>query len=150
MDRGRGSKLLSTAAFLLFGALLAYEISQYLLANDWNTLGLLAIGLCGLAFAVKILNDWRQGLYIFFGWLFFEDFARKYLGNNTAVFFAKDILVILVYVSFFLARRKKKEKATFRPPFSVILTVFIVPAAYLFIYGRKRKGGAMAPVREVG
>lgn len=80
---------------------------------------------CSLVFAVKILTNWRQGIYIFFGWLFFEDFARKYLGNNTAVFFAKDILVVLVYVSFCLARVKRKEKASFRPAFFVPL-MFLV------------------------
>ncbi len=122
---GRQSKLISTLVFLLFGSFAAYEISQYLLANDWDSLGLMAVGLAGLAFAVKILNDWRQGLYIFFGWLFFEDLARKYLGNNPAIFFAKDVLVILVYVSFYLARRGKKEKATFRPPFFAALMVLV-------------------------
>jgi len=49
-------------------------------------------------------------------WLLFEDFARKYLGNNMAIFFAKDALAAVVYLSFFLAYRRK-EVATFRPAF---------------------------------
>src|SRR5207249_3061963 len=82
-------------------------------------------GIAGLALAVKILNNWRHGLYIFFGWLFMEDFARKYLGNNMVIYFAKDILVILVYLSFYLARRNKKERAAFWPTFRVPLLIFV-------------------------
>jgi hypothetical protein len=99
------------------------------LHNDWTSLGLIVIGILGLAFAIRILNNWRQGLYIFFGWLFFEDFARKYLGNNMAIYFAKDFLVILVYVSFLLAPRKSRGKTVFRPPFLAPLLVFVWFAA---------------------
>jgi hypothetical protein len=122
---GIGPKFVSTVLILIVAVIGAYESSNFLLANDWNSLGLIAIAVAGLAFAVRILNNWRQGLYIFFGWLFFEDFARKYLGNNMVVYFAKDILVILVYLSFFLARRDKKDKVSFRPPFYVPLVVFV-------------------------
>jgi len=31
----------------------------------------------------------------------FEDLFRKFLGNNMAVFFAKDVLTIVLYISFF-------------------------------------------------
>jgi hypothetical protein len=40
---------------------------------------------------VTILNDWRKGLYMFFGWLFVEYLARKYLGNNMAMFFEQAV-----------------------------------------------------------
>jgi hypothetical protein len=119
------SKLL-TGIGLFIGALFAAKAtSELVLEGDWKGLGLIAIGFAGLAFAIKILNNWRQGLYIFFGWLFFEDFARKYLGNNMAVFFAKDVLVILVYMSFYIARRRRSVQATFRPPFRVALLILI-------------------------
>src|SRR5437899_6647772 len=39
-----------------------------------------------------ILNNWRHGVYLFLAWLLFEDFARKFLGNNMAIYFAKDFL----------------------------------------------------------
>ena len=96
-----------------------------MLASDWKSLGFIVIGIAGLAFAVRILNNWRHGLYIFFGWLFFEDFARKFLGNNMAIYFAKDILVALVYISFFTARRNSNEKVRFRAPFLVPLLIFV-------------------------
>lgn len=88
-------------------------------------LGLIALSFGGLAFAIKILNNWRQGLFIFFGWLFFEDLARKFLGNNMAVYFAKDFLLILVYISFFAARRRRKDIAAFKPPFLMPLLVMV-------------------------
>ena len=92
-----------------------------------ESIGLLLILLaCGIVVAVvTILSDWRKGLYIFFGWLFVEDLARKYLGNNMAIFFAKDFLVVLVYLSFFNARRNRKVEATFKPPFRLPLLLFL-------------------------
>jgi hypothetical protein len=61
------------------------------------------------------LNNWRHGLYIFFGWLFFEDFARKFPGNNMAIYFAKDVLVILVYISFGISRRLSRSRLNSAP-----------------------------------
>ncbi len=104
---------------------MAYEASQSLLTDDWSALGLTAVGIAAGAVAIRILNNWREGLYIFFGWLFVEDFARKYLGNNMAIYFAKDALVVLVYISFFIARRKRREPAAFRPPFVAPLLIFL-------------------------
>jgi hypothetical protein len=118
-------KLLTTVAVLLAGQLLAYAAAQLVLENDLKVLAMIAMGLAGMVVAVRILNNWRQGLHIFFGWLFFEDFARKYLGNNMAVFFAKDALVVLVYISFFAARRKGKEGELFRPPFRTGLLLLV-------------------------
>ena len=119
------NKSLISAVLVVGGLIVAYFSAQLVLADDWKTLGLIALAIACLAFAVKILNNWRQGLYIFFAWLFFEDFARKYLGNNMAVYFAKDFLVILVYISFFAARRRSKEVASFKPAFLVPLLVLI-------------------------
>ena len=126
---GSRTKFYLSVALLVFALLVAFEISQFVLADDWKSLGFIVIGIAGLAFAVRILNNWRHGLYIFFGWLFFEDFARKFLGNNMVIYFAKDILVILVYISFYAARRNSNEKARFRPPFLVPLLIFVWFAA---------------------
>src|SRR5882762_578834 len=128
---------------VVIGAALAYLTAQMLLAGDSISLALLGFVCVGTAAAVAILNNWRKGLYFFFGWLFFEDLARKYLGNNMAVFFAKDVLVILIYISFYLARRNKREKVFFRPPFILPLLLFVWfglaqvfnPASPSFFYG---------------
>jgi hypothetical protein len=121
----RRRKSLTTAVLLAGGMLGAYLTAQLVLQDDWKGLALIALGFAGVAFAIKILNNWRQGLYLFFGWLFFEDFARKYLGNNMAIYFAKDFLVILVYLSFWAARRRRKDIATFKPPFRVPLLIMV-------------------------
>lgn len=118
-------RLLGRAALLLAALGIAWVISQFIVNSDWTSLGLVFGALAGLVVAVKILGDWRQGLYIFFGWLFFEDLVRKYLGNNMAIYFAKDFLVILVYISFFAARRRHKEIAVFKPPFLLPLLLLV-------------------------
>jgi hypothetical protein len=133
---GSKPKFFSAIVFCIAALLVAYEAAQIILANDWNIFALVGIGTIGMVCAIKILNNWRDGLYIFFGWLFVEDFARKYLGNNLAMFFAKDILVVLVYISFYAARRSGEEKATFRPPFLVPLLLFIwFAAGQVFNFG---------------
>jgi hypothetical protein len=119
------NKSFTSIAFFVVALIAAYGVSQLVLVNDWKSLAFVLIGVAGVVFAIKILNNWRQGLYIFFGWLFVEDLARKYLGNNMAVFFAKDVLVVLVYISFYMARRNRKDAATFRPPFIMPLLILV-------------------------
>jgi len=45
-------------------------------------------------------NDWRRGCICCSGGFFLKDLFRKFLGNNMAVFFAKDVLTIVLYISF--------------------------------------------------
>jgi hypothetical protein len=136
-------KLLSTFIFALIFAGAAYEFSQLVLAGDlmgFAYVGLLAVG---SIFIVAILNNWRNGVYFFFSWLLFEDLARKYLGNNMAVYFAKDVLVAVVYVSFIIAVRRKKTVKIARPPFFVAVMLLVWfgimqifnPASSTIVYG---------------
>jgi len=94
------NKSLVTVVLLLDGLIAAYVSPQLVWADDWETLRPIALGFACLAFAVKILNNWRQGLYIFFAWLFFEDSALEYLGNNMVVYFATACLWILIGILF--------------------------------------------------
>src|ERR1700682_2955046 len=121
--RIRGGRF-AAFGFLLFVIVAAYQISQYVISGDTTTLAYIALMFVGGAVVIAILNNWRNGLYFFLTWLLFEDFARKYLGNNMAIFFAKDFLVAIVYLSFFLAYRRK-EVTSFRPPFLVPVLLFI-------------------------
>jgi len=82
------------------------------------------MALVGGAIVIRILNNWRNGLYFFLSWLLFEDFARKFLGNNMTIFFAKDLLALILYLAF-LAAFRRKEIQGFRPPFLVPLLIFI-------------------------
>ncbi len=108
--------------FFVFGLIVAYKVSEYIITNDVTSLAFVGIAFVGGAIVVAMLNNWRNGLYFFLAWLLFEDLARKFLGNNMAIYFAKDFLVGIVYLSFFAAyRRKDKDLQTFRPPFLVAL-----------------------------
>jgi hypothetical protein len=131
---------LVVAVFLFF--YLAYKLAQYVLAGDLIGLAYIALGATVAASLTAILSRWRTGLYVFLGWLFFEDLARKYLGNNMAIYFGKDILVGMVYLSFFLAYRRRKRQ-TFTLPFRLPLLLFFWfgliqvfnPASTSLVYG---------------
>ena len=120
----------------------AYVFAQYVVSDDLPGLAYIGLACLGGTFIVAILNNWRNGLYFFFAWLLFEDFARKFLGNNMAIYFAKDALIAAVYLSFFLAYRRKKVQ-TFRPPFLLPLLLFVWfgimqvfnPASSTLVYG---------------
>jgi hypothetical protein len=110
--------------FVIIFLLAAYKLAGYILAGDMAGLGLVAVVALAGAFFVTVLHNWRNGLYFFLAWLLFEDFARKYLGNNMVIYFGKDLLVLVVYLSFLVAFRRK-EIRTFRPPFLVPLLLLV-------------------------
>lgn len=107
------------------GVLLADLTSQMVLHGD--NIGLASVALFFVlgALVIAMLNNWRRSLYVFLIWLLFEDFVRKYLGNSMAVYFAKDALAAIVYLSYFLAWRRKNIEG-FRAPF--------LPAVLLFVW----------------
>jgi hypothetical protein len=112
--------------FFVFAMVVAYEIAGYVINNDVTSLALVGLAFVGGAFVVAMLNNWRNGVYFFLAWLLFEDLARKFLGNNMMIYFAKDFLVAIVYMSFFIAyRRKDKGLQVLRPPFLAALLVFV-------------------------
>jgi len=96
-DRIRRGPLLAFG-FLAFGLLIAYKLADYIVTNDFTSLAYAGMAVLGGIFVIAILNNWRNGLYFFFAWLLFEDFARKFLGNNMAIYFAKDFLLDVVYL----------------------------------------------------
>jgi hypothetical protein len=110
--------------FLLFFVIAAYKTANYVIAGDMTGLAFVALAFVGGAIIIAILNNWRNGLYFFLAWLLFEDFARKYLGNNMVIFFAKDVLALAVYLAFFLAYRRRLV-TSFRPPFLVPVLIFV-------------------------
>jgi hypothetical protein len=83
-----------------------------------------ALSIVGATVVITVLTSWRKGFYLFFVWLLFEDFARKFLGNNMFIFFAKDFLLLVVLISFFAASRRK-EVQIFSPPFRVPLLILV-------------------------
>ena len=91
---------LVTFLIFLFVIFLGYQAAQAILANDLSSLVLAGMLVLAGAVVVAVWNDWRRGLYMLVAWILFEDFVRKYLGNNMAIYFAKDLLAILLYLFF--------------------------------------------------
>jgi hypothetical protein len=102
----------------------AWEVAGKIVANDLRALEFVALGFAGCAVAFTILRKWRTGFNLFFVWMMFEDLVRKYMGNNLALFFGKDVLLGLVYVSLYMEIRRGREKS-FRPPFLFSLSLFV-------------------------
>jgi hypothetical protein len=133
---------LTLLGFMGLFILTSYKAASYVIAGDMIGLAYATLLFIGTAFVVAMLSNWRNGLYFFLTWLLFEDLARKYLGNNMAIYFAKDVLAAVVYLSFFLAYRRK-EVTSFRPPFLVPVLLFVWfgvmqlfnPASTHLIYG---------------
>jgi hypothetical protein len=116
----RSGRNLLTVALI---ALAAYGCANFIIAGDLVGLyygGLVVLGLVAL---VAILKDWRKGVYAFVAWIAVEDLIRKYLGNNMIIYFAKDFLALVLYLSFFIARRSTLTKV-YRPPFLIPFLVF--------------------------
>jgi hypothetical protein len=107
-----------------FALWLAWEVGGKIATEDMRSMAFATLGFAGCVIAVTVLRNWRTGFYMFLGWLLFEDLVRKYLGNGTALFFGKDVLAILMYISLFVAIRKGREKL-FHPPFLLFLSLFI-------------------------
>jgi hypothetical protein len=142
LDNLRRKPTLAFGFLVLLFAVAAYKAAGYVIAGDLTGLAYLALAFAGCAVIVAVLKNWRNGLYFFLGWLLYEDLARKYLGNNMAIYFAKDFLLLVVYLSFFGAYRRK-DAVGFRPPFLVPLLLFIWfgamqifnPASSHIVYG---------------
>src|SRR5262249_55243519 len=79
-------KPLTALLFLSFVAFAAYKTANYIIADDLQGLAMVALAFVLCACVVAMLNNWRNGLYFFLTWLLFEDLARKYLGNNMAIY----------------------------------------------------------------
>jgi hypothetical protein len=133
-----GRNLLTVALI----ALVAYGCAILIIGDDLSSsyyAGLVAIGIVSIVVTFK---DWRKGVYLFFAWIAVEDLIRKYLGNNMMIYFAKDLLAVVLYLSFFIARKATLTKF-YRPPFLIPFLVFFWycvlqvfnPASTSFFYG---------------
>ena len=113
-----------TLLFYLGLAAVIWMVRGWILAGSYGFTMVVPIGFTLVAIAGLILGDWRKGLYGFVAWLLFEDEIRKYLGNNMAIYFAKDALLGITYLSFLLARTRE-ERVKFRPAFLYPLCLLI-------------------------
>ena len=107
----------------VIGIWAALQAGDKIASNDMRAIEFAAFGFAACIVAVAILRNWRRGFYLFIIWMLFEDLARKYLGNNMALFFAKDVLLALVLISLLMAVRRGREQL-FRPTFLLPLAIF--------------------------
>jgi len=117
------SQALVGLGFFFLMVCIAWGIGIQIVDNDVRSLTYGSLIFAGCFVGATALRNWRAGFYMFFIWMIFEDLVRKYMGNGLALFFGKDVLLGLVYLSFFTAVLKGREKI-FRPPFLVFLSVF--------------------------
>ena len=122
MPAVKNQALIGLSVFVL-AIWLAWQLGGEIAANNIRAVAFAGAGIIGVIVAVAILRNWRTGVYLFLIWMLFEDLFRKYMGNGPALFFGKDILAALVYISFFAAIRRGREKK-FRPPFLLFLSFF--------------------------
>jgi hypothetical protein len=120
MARNQG---LISLVLILAGIYAAWKAGGWIASGDNDTLVYAALGFALIAIGLTIVRNWRMGFYMFIFWLMFEDLARKYMGNNMVIYFAKDVLVGLTYLSLFIAIRRGAAKS-FRPAFLIPLTIF--------------------------
>jgi len=110
---------------VVFVALLGivWGLSNWIVAGSDTVLVMGGMSLALVIIVVTTLNDWRKGVFFFILWLLFEDLARKYLGNGLILFFGKDVLAAITYVSLWRSK-VRGEVAWFTPRFAVPLAIF--------------------------
>ncbi len=86
---------------------LAWEIGGWIAGENLKQVEYLFVAAAIAVASVTILRNWRAGFYLFFAWVLFEDAIRKYLGNNMMIYFGKDFLVLMIYISLYLAVRDR-------------------------------------------
>jgi hypothetical protein len=133
--------------WLIVVVVVAYKASQAILLNDLTSLALAVTVVVAVAVFVAVMNDWRRGFYLLIGWILFEDLVRKFLGNNMAIYFAKDVLAIILYLAFYrsyLAKKREKLSLPFRLPLIVFFWFCILqmfnpasPSIFFGILGMK-------------
>jgi hypothetical protein len=122
-----GNRQIKAAVMGLIVVGVIWELAGWIVAGSDRNLIMFGLSLVIVALVIHILNDWRSGVLLFLLWLLFEDLARKYLGNSMTVYFAKDLLVGIAYLSFYLAKRRR-EVDIFKFPFLVPLGIFFTLA----------------------
>ena len=102
---------------------LAWALASWIVTGSLAILVMGGMAIALLMIVLTALNNWRFGVLLFIPWLLLEDLARKYLGNGLILFFGKDVLAAITYISLWRAKQRG-EAPWFRPPFNVPLAIF--------------------------
>ena len=114
------AQLMVSAALGILALGAAWILSGFVSHSDYNSLIYSALLVAVAAITVFILRNWRAGFYVFLVWLLFEDLVRKYMGNDMRIYFAKDYLALITYVSIVVAIGQRRA-VLFRPALSAFL-----------------------------
>jgi hypothetical protein len=114
-----------SAATFAVSVLAGLGLAHLLRQGDWRTLVIALVFVGAGVLGLQVLRNWRLGIVIFFTWIVVEDLIRKYLGNRIILYGAKDVLIVLVYVSFLFARMVSRCASDFRNPIRVPLMAVI-------------------------
>ena len=102
---------------------MVWAAANWIVTGSFQTLILGGMAIALIATILATLSHWRFGVLLFILWLLFEDLARKFLGNELVLFFGKDILIAITYLSLWQAKRRQ-EIDWLKAPFLLPLTLF--------------------------
>ena len=123
-DKLNSGRRFKAILWFLAGAVILFQLTSRVLYGSVQDLIFTALGVIVVIITIRILHDWRDGFYIFLIWLLMEDLVRKYMGNNMGIYFGKDFLVGVAYISFLRAIQRRTVKL-FRPPFLIAFSLFL-------------------------
>jgi hypothetical protein len=125
---GANNQLVVSVGLGILGLGAAWILSGFVSNSDYNALIYSALLIAVAAITVAMLRNWRTGFYVFLVWLLFEDLIRKYMGNDMRIYFAKDYLALITYVSIAVAIGRRRA-VLFRPRFLFFFSLFFWIAA---------------------
>ncbi len=117
------AKVLNAGFGLAAAGVVVWLVGYSISSGVQSVVALLGLALVVAAVAGKTLNNWRIGVYLFLPWLLLEDFVRKYMGNNMYIYFGKDALIAIIYVSLLMDSSRRER---FRPGFKYALGLFFL------------------------
>ena len=117
------SKTLRAMALLAGLFFMTWTLSGWIVSGSSIYLVFAGVACAGFLALIYILKDWRTGVFMFLIWLVFEDLIRKFAGNSLFMFFGKDIIIGMAYVSM-LAAKRRGRLALLKPPFLFWLAIF--------------------------
>ena len=120
---GANNQFVVSVGVGILGLAAAWILAGYVSDSDYSSLVYSVLLVAVAAITVSILKNWRAGFYVFLIWLLFEDLIRKYMGNDMRIYFAKDYLALITYISILVAISHRRADL-FRPRFLFFFSLF--------------------------